>query len=329
MSSEFSQFSDAELEAMLEGKAPPPGTASSGEGTDGEYVSVPWDHIFREPGYNTRPENHPSFSTKSIEELANGIAFLGLLENLVVCAHSDKKNAYTLRAGERRWRAIGLLIADGRWPKTRPVMCKVVSDGAFEHIAENVGHEQVPPWNIGKRYVELLEKGHTQSEIAKAIGKSQPHVSMCVRLARGLAPKVIDVLNRLGSSTPNIHKLILITTYEDPNTLQGDEERQMKALQTMILRPTRRNDGRAEKRRPEFDTIMTRIQAVTRIKGPYAPILQAVTRYLLGVDTRLEVPALDFGHTRVPKASKGFSPKLKARGSAALPKVLKKKKKRR
>src|SRR6478736_5367233 len=87
-----------------------------------------------------------------IGELADSIATYGLLTNLVV---RDLAGVYEIKAGERRYRALKLLKEQGRL-KSDEVPCFVVrTNGEYEALVENVQHEDVAPWELGRKYLNL------------------------------------------------------------------------------------------------------------------------------------------------------------------------------
>lgn len=78
-----------------------------------EYI--PYGHI--------HPNSRNKMSMQGLEALASQIKNSGLEQPLVVYQREDGE--YTLLTGERRYRAIGMLIESGEWDKDKPVECKV------------------------------------------------------------------------------------------------------------------------------------------------------------------------------------------------------------
>ena len=68
-------------------------------------------------------ELNKDMSKNNIEELASQIDIDGLNQPLVV--YQKPEGTYEVLGGGRRHLAIGMLISDGRWPKDKPVECKV------------------------------------------------------------------------------------------------------------------------------------------------------------------------------------------------------------
>jgi ParB/RepB/Spo0J family partition protein len=156
-----------------------------------------------------------TFAPEALRELAESIAQQGLLQNLVVRpvealgrgnGHtkvvSTGEPLYEIGAGERRWRAIGLLVADGRWdPAAAVIACKVVSadDAGFRAIAllENLQRQDVPPMEEAEGFAALRALDPdmwTTKFIAERIGKTQRYVQQRLALVEKLDDKVKDAL---------------------------------------------------------------------------------------------------------------------------------------
>ena len=144
------------------------------------------------------------FDPEAAAELAESIARDDLLENLVVRPAKAEDDAlfetHRLVAGERRWRAIQLLIRDGRWPADKPIACKVVDidDAAHRRIAlvENLQRQDLRPIDEAEALKALIEiTGAGTLEIAKEIGSTQRFVQQRLQLLdldSGLQAKVND-----------------------------------------------------------------------------------------------------------------------------------------
>ena len=157
---------------VLEGRALPP----SG------YVTLHHDQIGPDPG-NPRK----TFDPDELDGLREEIVTRGaLLQNLLVRPAGDD-GLHMLVAGERRWRAIGLAIADDDLPADWPIPVKVEAlDPAAARIAaivENAQRVDVPPLEEAASFQRLLdEDGHTPTSIANLIGKSARHVQLRLKL---------------------------------------------------------------------------------------------------------------------------------------------------
>lgn len=125
-----------------------------------------------------RPDpNNPrrTFDQVELEALAENIAERGLLQGLNVKIRADGEAVIT--AGERRWRAIGLLIAreDPRWPADRPVphLVSQVEDQdevLIDALIENIQRVDLHPLDEAAAFARLKDAGWSATRIAEALG---------------------------------------------------------------------------------------------------------------------------------------------------------------
>lgn len=166
-----------------------PATAAASSAGDIILVAyrrlVPWERNHRK-----------SFSNESLAELADSIAEKGVLENLIARPMADKLQ---IGAGERRWRAIGLLVEAGRWDQDEAnIPVKVVDEPEDDEflatgLAENEQREDPNPIEAAEGYAEMIAMNPEKwrpSSIAKRLGKSSRHVQQRLALVNKLAPEV-------------------------------------------------------------------------------------------------------------------------------------------
>ncbi len=119
-----------------------------------------------------------TFDEDAIEELAESIRQVGLLQPVVVRAAGPGR--YELIMGERRWRAsqraglteIGAIV-------------KQTQDNELlrDALIENLHRQQLDPLEEAAAYQQLLDDfGATHEELARKIGRSRPHISNTLRL---------------------------------------------------------------------------------------------------------------------------------------------------
>jgi ParB family chromosome partitioning protein len=119
-----------------------------------------------------------SFDEESLDELAESIRQVGLLQPVVVRAAGPGR--YGLIMGERRWRAcqraglteIGAIV-------------KQTQDNELlrDALIENMHRQQLDPLEEAAAYQQLLDDfGATHEELARKIGRSRPHISNTLRL---------------------------------------------------------------------------------------------------------------------------------------------------
>jgi ParB family chromosome partitioning protein len=125
-----------------------------------------------------QPRRH--FAAAELAELEASIRDKGVLQPILVRPSPRTPGAYEIVAGERRWRAgqkAGLTSI--------PALVRALSDDrAFEiAIVENVQREDLNPLEEAGGYAALIDRfGHTQDQVAQAVGKSRSHVANSLRL---------------------------------------------------------------------------------------------------------------------------------------------------
>lgn len=115
-----------------------------------------------------------------LQDLAQSIRELGVLQPILVREHPEKPGNYEIIAGERRWRAAQLAQLH-----EVPVLVKVLSNKETLEVAlvENLQREDLSPLEEAVGLQRLMDEfGHTQEALAKAVGKSRSHVANMLRL---------------------------------------------------------------------------------------------------------------------------------------------------
>jgi len=130
---------------------------------------------------NIKPDkNQPRkfFDKEKLMELAESIKQKGILQPLIVV---KQDNGYMLVAGERRWRAAGLVGI-----RKVPVVIKETSSGKEKieiSLIENIQRENLNPVETARTYQHLLEEyQYKQEDIAAVTGKSRSSVANTLRL---------------------------------------------------------------------------------------------------------------------------------------------------
>lgn len=226
-------------------------------------------------------QNNPRKVYTRIEELADTIFECGLINNLLVKKKEDGR--FEIRAGHRRWKALVMLMEQGRIEDDYAVPCFVTDrEGDIEAIVENMQREPLPPWEDGASYERLVEKyGMTHEQIGKAIGRSRSHVTKSVSISRGLSMKIVPILIRIGSAGPNFNELIRLAQMTDKVTSQPDHDKQRKWLESFV---TRGSKGSGRKKYKTTRYYSDRLRSLERMEfsGEVEVVIQAVVRYLNG-----------------------------------------------
>jgi len=146
----------------------------------GSDVAAGWSEIpTRSIAPNPR-QPRTSLDETTLRELADSIREHGLIQPLVVTRSGE--NAYTLIAGERRWRAALLIGLD-----SVPVVVKDVASQQMLELAliENVQRDDLNPLEEALAYRQLIDDfGLTQEQVSQRVGKSRVAVANIVRLLK-------------------------------------------------------------------------------------------------------------------------------------------------
>lgn len=154
-----------------------------------------------------------SFNEAELDELAESIADKGLLQPLLVRPLSGPDERYQIVAGERRWRA-----AQRARLHEAPCIVRELTDRETLEIAivENVQRSDLNPVDEARALKQLVETfGHTQEDVARAVGKSRAHVANMLRLLA--LPR--GVLARLEAGELSAGHARAVATAADPDAL--------------------------------------------------------------------------------------------------------------
>jgi ParB family chromosome partitioning protein len=235
------------LSALLGGeadllKAPPPAATSN----------VPIEFLEPSP---LQPRRH--FAEDELEALAESIRARGVMQPLLVRPVTGDPQRYEIVAGERRWRA-----AQRAGVHELPVVLYRLSDREALEVAllENVQRQDLSPIEEADGYRRLIDEfGHTQAELAGALGKSRSHIANLLRLL-ALPPAVRALLDS-GALTAGHARALLMA--RDPGALartvaeQGLNVRQTEQLvqadKEKLARSRRQQDKDADTRALERD----------------------------------------------------------------------------
>ena len=168
------------------------------------------------PMYKIHPNpNQPRkyFDSISLEELAASIEQFGVIQPITVRKVFD---GYEIVAGERRFRAAESVGLD-----TIPAIVINADEekSALIALLENLQREDLCFFEIAEGYKKLIaERGMTQEELARKIGKSQSTVANKLRLLR-LAPRVKRLVREYALTERHARSLLHLS----------DEEVQLRA----------------------------------------------------------------------------------------------------
>ncbi len=151
-----------------------------------------------------------TFNEAELSELAESIAEKGLIQPLLVRPMPGATERYQIVAGERRWRA-----AQKARLHEAPCVVRELTDRETLEIAivENVQRSDLNAVEEARALRQLVETfGHTQEDVARALGKSRAHVANTLRLL-ALPNKVLD---RLAAGEISAGHARAVATVPDP-----------------------------------------------------------------------------------------------------------------
>lgn len=162
------------LSALIGAAArPAPGApAPSDSGGAAQYQELPVSQITANP-----QQPRTLFREESIQELAESIGSVGLVQPVVVRRRGD---GFELVAGERRLRAAKLANLE-----KVPAIIREAGEAESLEMAliENISREDLNAMDAARAYASLQEEfGRTQEEIATRMGRSRAAVANTLRL---------------------------------------------------------------------------------------------------------------------------------------------------
>jgi ParB family chromosome partitioning protein len=149
----------------------------------GDTPDTPRRPDLRLPVESLRPNpNQPrrSFGETELSELADSIREKGVIQPLIVRPDPMTQGQYEIVAGERRWRA-----AQRAQLHEVPVIVRTYTDTEVLEVAiiENIQRADLNAIDEASAYRQLMDRfGHTQDQLATALGKSRSHVANQMRL---------------------------------------------------------------------------------------------------------------------------------------------------
>jgi len=183
------------------------GTAEAPTAPRGVRV-LPIDRIVPNPDQPRR-----SFAEDALNELADSIREKGVIQPLIVRPDPGDGSRFQIVAGERRWRAAQRVRLH-----QLPVIVRDFDDTEVLEVAiiENIQRADLNALEEALGYRQLIDRfGHTQEQLATALGKSRSHIANLMRLL-GLPDEIQEMLREGQLSVGHARALL---TADDPITL--------------------------------------------------------------------------------------------------------------
>ncbi|MCI6314279.1 MAG: ParB/RepB/Spo0J family partition protein [Bacteroidales bacterium] len=143
--------------------------------SNGDIVRIPVDMVEPNP-YQPRM----SFDNEALNELADSIRTLGLIQPITVRRKSDDR--FQIISGERRFRACRLCNME----MIPAYVMEADDQGMLEMaIVENIQRENLDPIEVAMSYQRLIDECRlTQEQMAERVGKKRASVTNTLRLLR-------------------------------------------------------------------------------------------------------------------------------------------------
>ena len=143
--------------------------------SNGDIVRIPVDMVEPNP-YQPRM----SFDNEALNELADSIRTLGLIQPITVRRKSDDR--FQIISGERRFRACRLC----NMVMVPAYVMEADDQGMLEMaIVENIQRENLDPIEVAMSYQRLIDECRlTQEQMAERVGKKRASVTNTLRLLR-------------------------------------------------------------------------------------------------------------------------------------------------
>ncbi|HWR83029.1 MAG TPA: ParB/RepB/Spo0J family partition protein [Candidatus Deferrimicrobium sp.] len=225
------------------------------------YRLVPVDQIAPNPLQPRR-----DFDEESLRTLADSVKRDGLIQPLVV---RQQGNAFTIIAGERRWRAARL----AGLTEVPVVLLDDVDEARMLELAlvENLQREDLNPLETAEGYHTLIDRcGLTQNDLAHKVGKSRTAVANTLRLLN--LPETVKAMIREGRLSEGHARALLAV----------ESEARMLALAEKILaeswtvRDAEREARKSAKRR-----------RLVRRQPPHLAEAETILKQTLGTSVRI------------------------------------------
>lgn len=180
------------------------------------------------------PLNVRKHGAEDVDDLVLSIRSFGILQPLLV---RERDGAFEVVAGQRRYRAYGVLVAEGM---TEPLPCGVMEDGddasAIEaSLAENL--ERLPMDDLDQyaAFAELVAKGRSVEDIAGHFGVTERMVRQRLALAN-LDKRILVLYRRDEIRAETLRTLTMATRKQQKAWLKRFRDPEDHAPQGRTLR---------------------------------------------------------------------------------------------
>lgn len=211
------------------------------------------------------PRTVTGLSAKEIGELADSIEAQGLKDELVVWPYEKDKVVYNIvLRGQRRYLAIGKLIAEGRanglgeGVPVKPVQCTSMGDAEGEALVDIVHGAGLSTPELAEAVERMKGSGMTGKEVAKRLDKSEGWVSKISAAYHKAVPelreawrtgKVPDESAKGLAEIPRENQAEAVKEFLDT---RGEGKREDKAkARAKVLKEAEKTKGGGKNKQPE------------------------------------------------------------------------------
>jgi ParB family transcriptional regulator, chromosome partitioning protein len=182
-----------------------------------------------------------------MKELAASIKDKGVLQPLDV-RFVAKGDYYEIIAGERRYMAAKMAGLDAVPVKLLDVSEK---DAQFIQLIENIHRADLWPTELGAALQRLHAEGHSLSQLAKLLRKSEAYIQKALSIAANLAPGVQAAIKESPRRLQNMENLYELSKLPKDEQVTMWQEIQDKGLSTREVRQRASEVNRKESPTPE------------------------------------------------------------------------------
>lgn len=157
-----------------------------------------------------------------------------VLQNLLVFP-ADADGVHVIAAGERRWRAVGLLIEDGRWPADRGLPCVLrehdEAQADFVALVENGQRQNLSMVEQARAYLRLVEaQGWSAREAARRTGRDPRTVQEMLKVLREADPDMIRWCEEGRLTWEELRGLVRTPKTPEPTPQAEPEQRDIEEI---------------------------------------------------------------------------------------------------
>ena len=175
-----------------------------------------------------------TFDEEALQELAGSLDSNGLLQPIVVRPDPEgNAGDYLLIAGERRWRASGIL----GWDSIPAIIRVDITDAeaAKLQLLENIVRRDLNPVEEARAFKKMLDEGYTNKELSEAVGLAVSQIPWRVEMlkARGDVLALVEQ----GHINPSIaHALSKLTPDGQGRALRAINSNHLTYYEVLGLR---------------------------------------------------------------------------------------------